>query len=116
MRQLAGHTNAELVWVKSNSLKLCTPIPISPRRYQPPVSMTATGWIGWGALIGGKSAGVGQGKGAPGAAALAEGKAAASAAPANKATLRLRMTPSSRTRWTERTARHRNDGGTVAAN
>src|SRR6185295_112362 len=34
-------------------------------------------------------------------AALAEVKAAASAAPANKATLRLRMTPSSRTRWTE---------------
>ena len=57
MRQLAGQTNAELVWTKSNSLKRCTPTPISPRRYQPPVnSCTMTGWIGCGAMIGGRSA------------------------------------------------------------
>src|SRR3954469_24798700 len=90
MRQLAGHVKAELVWVWSNSVNRCTPAPISPRRYQPPICSWTCGAIICGAcMIGGRSA------------ALADVRAAAIAAPANKATFRLRMTPSSRTRWTE---------------
>src|SRR6185295_15181291 len=91
MRQLAGHTNAELVWWWSKSLKFCAPTPMSPRRYQPPEnSSTCTGAIGRGACMIG-----------PRSAAPADVKAAASAAPANSATFRLRMTPSSTSRWTD---------------
>src|SRR6266545_449576 len=52
MRQLAGHTKAELVWVWMKSENSWRPTPISPRRYQPP-QQSSTGACTRGGIIGG---------------------------------------------------------------
>src|SRR5262249_41729383 len=56
MRQLAGQTKVELVWVKAKSLKVWLPTPTSPRRYQPLNSWTGACTGGKGCMAGPRSA------------------------------------------------------------
>src|SRR5262245_29331881 len=74
MRQVAGQTAAPgFVCVKSNDLKFWLPKPMSPRRYQPPVS------TGAGAATYGMGGGMGEGKSAASAAVLTNTVAPATA-------------------------------------